>query len=189
MDSVLIVSSSEKAAGLLVPMLSENGIVSLTTAKTAGEARRMTIERDFDLCIINAPLSDETGEALSRDLARGGDSQVIILVRAELSDAVADAVEDDGVLVVGKPVKAAVMRSVLRLTKAASNRMTALKTKNRALLQKIEDIRLIDRAKCILIEYLRMSETQAHHYIEKQAMDMRMTKREVALNILKTYEE
>jgi response regulator NasT len=34
-----------------------------------------------------------------------------------------------------------------------------------------------------------MSETQAHHYIEKQAMDMRMTKREVALNILKTYEE
>ena len=114
---------------------------------------------------------------------------MIILVRAELSDAVAEAVEDDGVLVVGKPVKAAVMRSVLRLTKAASNRMTALKTKNRALLQKIEDIRLIDRAKCILIEYLRMSETQAHHYIEKQAMDMRMTKREVALNILKTYEE
>ena len=67
MDSVLIVSSSEKAAGLLVPMLSENGIVSLTTAKTAGEARRMTIERDFDLCIINAPLSATLrGEATAR---------------------------------------------------------------------------------------------------------------------------
>ncbi|MBQ3379661.1 MAG: ANTAR domain-containing protein [Clostridia bacterium] len=189
MDSVLVVSSNEKAAELLMPMLSESGIISAMTVKTAGEARRITIERDFDLCIINAPLSDETGEALSRDLARDGESQVILLVRAELSEEMAGAVENDGVLVVGKPVKAAILRSVLRLAKAASNRMSALKTKNKALLQKIEDIRLIDRAKCILIEYLRMSETQAHHYIEKQAMDMRMTKREVALNILKTYEE
>ena len=39
--------------------------------------------------------------------------------------------------------------------------------------------------KCILVEYLRMSEQQAHRYIEKQAMDMRTSKRNIAENILK----
>ena len=37
------------------------------------------------------------------------------------------------------------------------------------------------------VQYLRMSEQQAHRYIEKQAMDMRTSKKDVAENILKTY--
>jgi len=32
-----------------------------------------------------------------------------------------------------------------------------------------------------------MTEAQAHRYIEKQAMDQRMGKSEIALGILKTY--
>ena len=47
---------------------------------------------------------------------------------------------------------------------------------------------MIDRAKCILIQYLNMTEAEAHRYIEKQAMDMRSTKRVIAEGILRTYE-
>ena len=53
---------------------------------------------------------------------------------------------------------------------------------------KIEELRIVNRAKFVLIAYLKMSEATAHRYIEKQAMDMRITKREVAESILKTYE-
>jgi len=59
---------------------------------------------------------------------------------------------------------------------------------NRVLKQKIEDIRIIDRAKCVLISHLNLSEEQAHRAIEKQAMDMRTSKRTIAEDILKTYE-
>jgi response regulator NasT len=78
--------------------------------------------------------------------------------------------------------------SAIKLENAAFNRMTVLNKENSKLLQKIEDIRLIDRAKCLLIEYLSMTEMQAHKYIEKQAMDLRITKKAVANRILKTYE-
>ena len=54
---------------------------------------------------------------------------------------------------------------------------------------KIEEARLVNRAKCILIQYLKLTEPQAHRYIEKQAMDQRLSKTEVAQNILKTYEQ
>ena len=65
--------------------------------------------------------------------------------------------------------------------------MNLIKEKEK-LKSRISEIKLVDRAKCTLIEYLRMSEEQAHHYIEKQAMDFRLTKVEVAKNILKIYE-
>jgi response regulator NasT len=53
---------------------------------------------------------------------------------------------------------------------------------------KIEEARLINRAECILIQYLKLTEPQAHRYIEKQAMDKRLSKLEVAKSILTTYE-
>ena len=53
---------------------------------------------------------------------------------------------------------------------------------------KLEELQLISRAKAVLIEYLKLTEPQAHRCIEKQAMDLGLTRRQVALNILKTYE-
>ncbi len=63
-----------------------------------------------------------------------------------------------------------------------------MRNENRSLSQKIEDIGIIDRAKCVLIQVLHMTEEQAHKYIEKQAMNMRVPRRQVAEELLKTYE-
>ena len=63
-----------------------------------------------------------------------------------------------------------------------------MRAENSMLKQKIEDIRIIDRAKCILISHFGMSEQKAHRFIEKHAMDIRATKRAVAEGILKMYE-
>lgn len=54
--------------------------------------------------------------------------------------------------------------------------------------KEIQDEKMINRAKCVLIQYLNMTETQAHKYIEKQAMNLRLSKTEISENILKTYE-
>jgi response regulator NasT len=81
-----------------------------------------------------------------------------------------------------------ILWSALKLAAAAYNKMVKLKQENGKLLQLIDDIRFIDRAKCILIQYLNMTEAEAHRHIEKQAMDMRITRKQVAKDILKTYE-
>ena len=51
----------------------------------------------------------------------------------------------------------------------------------------MEEIRMVNRAKWLLIEQLKMTEQQAHRYIEKQAMDRCITRRAVAEQILATY--
>ncbi len=184
----MIVSSTEKSIAFLTEMLNAASVNQITALQSAGEARRLLLERDFDLVIINAPLRDESGESLSRYIASKGLAQVIFIVKSEYFDAVSAVCEGDGVLTVSKPVNRAVFWSALKLAGAAQNRLQRMKDENNRLKQKIEDIRIIDRAKCILISHLNMSEQEAHRYIEKQAMDMRAAKRVIAEGILKTYE-
>lgn len=52
----------------------------------------------------------------------------------------------------------------------------------------MDDIKIIYRAKLCLMGYLDMTEEQAHRYIQKQAMDMRISPRQVAENLIRTYE-
>lgn len=49
------------------------------------------------------------------------------------------------------------------------------------------EIRLVNKAKWLLISELKMSEPDAHHYIEKQAMNRCISKRFIAEEIIKTY--
>ena len=188
MESALIVSCMEKSTAFFTEMLNAASYGQIIALQSCGEARRLLLAQDFDLVVINAPLRDESGESLSRHIASKGISQVVLVVKNEFFDAVSAICEDDGVLVVAKPVNKAVFWSALKLAKAAQSRLARMQTENSKLKQKIEDIRIVDRAKCILISYLNMSEQEAHRYIEKQAMDTRQQKREIAEGILKTYE-
>ena len=51
----------------------------------------------------------------------------------------------------------------------------------------MEEIRMVNRAKWLLISELQMDEPQAHRYIEKQAMDRCISRRKIAEEIIKTY--
>jgi len=188
MENALIVSSSEKSVAFFTEMLNAASCGAVTVLKTGAEARRVLSEREFDIVIVYVPLPDESGESLSRHAASKEASQVILVVKSEYFDEMCAVTEDAGVLVVARPIDRTIFRSSLRLAKSAQGRLKKLRSENNDLRQKIEDIKIIDRAKYILISYLKMSEQEAHRFIEKQAMDMRATRRSVAEGVLRTYE-
>ena len=66
--------------------------------------------------------------------------------------------------------------------------MQIISQENQRLQIKLIDLRIVNRAKYALIQYLGMTEEQAHKYIEQQAMNQRISKRKAAENIIKTYE-
>ena len=189
MEKVLIVSHSEKNDAFFTDLVNAASSSRIDIVRSCGDARRLLVIRDFDLIIINSPLQDETGEHLARTVAADGITQVILVVRSEHFDEIASVCENAGVLTIAKPINRNLFWAALKLAAAAQNRIKRLQAENNQLIQKIEDIRLVDRAKCVLIAYLKMSEQEAHRYIEKQAMDMRTSKRKIAERILKIYED
>ena len=188
MESAIIVSSTDKGAAFFTEMLNAASVTQIATVQTCGEARRLVLDRDFDLVIVNAPLRDEFGEGFSRQIAANGAQQVILVAKSELYDAVSAACEEDGVLTISKPVNRALFWATLKLAASTLSRIRRVHAENSRLRQKIEDIRIVDRAKCLLISYHGMNEQEAHRCIEKQAMDMRTTRRAIAEGIIKTYE-
>lgn len=188
MDSILLVSSAEKVFPVFTEMLVPAHCSQIVPAASGAAARRLLAESDYDVVIVNCPLPDEFGHELGCLAADRSGAGVILLVKSDIADEVSAKVENAGVFVVPRPVSKPFFFQAFKLVAAARARILGLKSENLRLQSKIEEIRLVDRAKCTLIQYLNMTEQQAHRYIEKQAMDMRLTRREIAQNVLKTYE-
>ncbi|MCL2117055.1 MAG: ANTAR domain-containing protein [Planctomycetaceae bacterium] len=188
MDSALIVSCTDKSTAFFTELLNAASVKHIAALESAGETRRLFMTRDIDLVIVNAPLRDESGESLARFIASKEASQAILVVESEYFDTVSAVCEGEGILTISKPVNRDVFWSALMLAKSAWNRTRRIQTENTKLKQKIEEIRVVDRAKCIIISLFHMSEQDAHRFIEKRAMDMRSTRKAIAEGIIKTYD-
>jgi len=187
MNHALIVSNSEKQTASFTEMLKAASVRQIAVLSSCNEARRHLLERDFDLVLIDSPLLDESGENLARHIVSKSASLVILAVKSEHFEAVTASCENDGVLTISKPVNKSVFWSALMLAKSAWSRIRHFEYENERLKQTIEDIRIVDKAKWILVSRLKLSEEDAHRLIEKQAMNTRSTRRLIAEGILKTY--
>ena len=184
---VLIVSGGDKLFEYFSSLLPSADFYPITKAGSAGEAKRMLLQTGADIVIIDTPLPDEFGVSFAQDIA-GRSLGIMLVVKAELYDRVCHKVEDHGVLTVCKPNSRQVLYSSVRLLAALSARLQKSESKNKSLQEKMEDIRVVNRAKWLLIERLGLSEADAHRLIEKRAMDERVSRRQVAEGIISSYE-
>ena len=208
MAKALIVSAGNNANEYLARHIGELGYTRPTIVASGGEARRRMDSNDFEVVIINTPLPDEFGHELAQAAAHETAAGVLLLVKSEQAAAVektdavvillaktgtaeqiADKLQDFGVLVLGKPFTAIQFRQAVQIAASNYKRLAVLRAENAKLLDKIAQLRLVDRAKCYLIEKKGMTETEAHRLIEKGAMDTRRSRGEVAQEILEDEEE
>ena len=186
-NSVLVVSASPKITDLFNELLPSNAFHPIVTVSSCGEAKRELISAEFDIIVINAPLADEFGSDFALDLVQNSPSAVLLLVSNDIYGEVSYKVESFGVMTISKPLNKTTLYTAMKLAYATRARLRTMDKKNKSLNAKMSEIRTVNRAKWALIESLGMTESQAHHYIEKQAMDMRLSKGEIAVSILNTY--
>ncbi len=189
MKKILLVSRKGKSKDLLVQLLELDPTAQIAAAYTEEDAINLMEKNEFDLLIINSPLEGKTGVDLAVYTAEKYTAGILLAVQNKYADLISPKVEPYGVLVVGKPIVKAFFNQAVKFAEVTNHRMLSLKEENIHLQLKLEEMKILNRAKCVLIQYLSMSEAQAHKYIEKQAMDMRQSKYRVAKQILKAYEQ
>lgn len=180
----LIISSNRENLSLIGQILKETVGGFIVTANSGNEARRL-ISGDTkpDLVIIDTPLSDEYGQELAVTTAADS-SGVILICSNDISENISHILPDN-VIILTKPFS----REDFRNAVESFPEINGIKPESADILTKIEEMRLINRAKCTLMEYLGFTEPQAHRYIEKQAMNNRRTRRETAEKIIDTYQK
>lgn len=189
MDSCLLVCGTIRHAEEFAVRtgLAEN--VDLTVSTDLVAARGLISAEKFDFLVTDYGIFDEEAADFSVIAAETTKScPLLVTSLPEDSPAVQDA-WNSGVYVIRRPVDIPEFRRAMRLLRSVKLRMEHFDRENRELQRKMEESKLINRAKCVLIQYLNMTEEQAHKYIEKQAMNMRRSRTSVAESILRTYDE
>ncbi|MCI5676119.1 MAG: ANTAR domain-containing protein [Clostridia bacterium] len=187
-SAVLVVSSSEKFNTALLPFLPAARYAPVVCVGSVCAARQMLTERSFDMVLINAPLPDEFGARFALDVSTDSDAGVLLFVRSEQYTEVQCKVEGQGIFVLSKPTGPQLLSQTLALLSAARERFRRVQQQAETLSEKMEEMRLCNRAKWLLVDRLKMTEPDAHRYIEKTAMDRCVTRRSVAESIIKTYQ-
>lgn len=183
-----MIVSTEKGQCALVQLLGGRfAAARVVTAASGNQARRFMLKQDFDLVIINAPLPDETGQELAMSAAHQSSAGVLLLVRGDAVGSLQPNLADYGIIMLEKPLNRLAVEQAVTLMQLSARRNAKLQEENRRLEKKLDELRLVSRAKCLLISEQKMSEAEAHAYIERLAMDRRETKQAVAQNIIEYY--
>ena len=148
--------------------------------------RRLLLEQSFDIVIVNAPLPDEFGTQLALELSETSGAGVLLLVKAEQYAELSARLTPNGILTLQKPTTPQLLTQTLQLLCGTRERLRRMEQKTASFEEKMAEIRLVNRAKCLLIERKAMTEQEAHRWIEKQAMDRCVSRKIIAEQILLT---
>ncbi len=181
--SVLIVSSSEQFNMMTRKVLPDRRFDVIEVRKSASSARRELLVREYDIVIINAPLQDGMGTDFAMDLAERHSAGIIFAVPAEVYSNMDAHLIEYGIFTIPKPMKREELERMIRLLIAMNDRLRNVQRKLKTLNDKMEELKLVSRAKIMLVER-GMSEKEAHEHIIREAMNKGLTKRQVAETII-----
>ena len=185
--SVLVISAKENFNVSLQSLLPESKYAPVQMVSSVSLAKRVFLERSFDFVFINTPLPDDFGTRFAIEISGNKGTVILLLVRNEVYEEVCDKVTEYGILTLPKPASKQMVAHTLNFMAGIRERLRKLEKKSLSMEEKMKEIRLVNRAKWVLIDELKMSEADAHHYIEKQAMDRCVSRREIAEEIISTY--
>lgn len=183
MQKVLLWCAECSAKDKLSDYLKENGF-SVLCADTFEDSLNKLTQADAIIygLIPISDLQEVSRLAITKHIA------VIAVVKPQEKQAAERLLCGTGSTVFTVPLQPIGLLQALRSAIEINGYVRKLGEENEKLKIALSDMKLIDRAKCTLVWYLGMTEKESHRFIEKQAMDRRTTRREIALEILKTYE-
>ena len=186
--SILIVSQSEQLNNFVKKVISDGRFSTIEVRRSAAQAAQELLNRHYDVVLVNAPLPDEFGTGFVLDICTRYTSGILVITPGDVADDVTERVIDYGVVVLAKPLTNRALARNLRHLVAIQNKMQETEKKVLTLEERIKEMRVENRAKCLLIEKEHMTEEDAHRLIGKQAMDRCISKRAVAEEIIEKYE-
>jgi response regulator NasT len=186
--NVLIVCGKAEMASSIQGMLLKEGFCPVSCAHSANEARRNFFNPLLDLVIVSTPLPDEQGTNLVFDVHDKTSAGIVVIARPEHLLDMQFNLEKIGALILPKPINRLTLLQTARFALSVRNSMTQLINERDRLKKRIDESKILEQAKWILVEKLNLSEPQAFRLIQKRAMNLRLSQALVAEEIIKKYE-
>lgn len=164
-------------------ILEEEGY-EVVEAADGEEAVRLAREVRPELAILDIKMPRKDGLEAAQEISEEGIAPVLILTAYSQRDLVEQAAEAGAMAYLVKPFQKHDLLPAIEIAKGRYKQVSALADEVGDLTERLESRKAIDRAKGVLMDRFKMSESDAFHFIQKAAMEQRVTMRQVAEKVI-----
>ena len=166
----------------LVEMLTEAGYEVIAQAENGAVAIELAKQHKPDLAILDVKMPEVDGITAAEQII--SISPVLMLTAFSQRELIERA-RDAGVMAyVVKPFSINDLVPAIEIAISRHKQMKSLEAEVADIYERLESRKIIDRAKGILMKALNLSEPEAFSWIQKTAMDRRISMKEVAAAVI-----
>lgn len=172
----------------IVETLTESGFDVIGQAGDGAEAVRLALELKPDLVLMDIKMPGTDGLQAAEILAEH--KVPVVLLTAFSSPELVERASEAGVFsYVVKPFNPSNLIPALRIALSLHERMTSAANEVDEITEKLETRKLVDRAKGLLTEKMKLNEPEAFRWIQKASMDRRLSMKQVAQTVIEQLAE
>ncbi len=168
----------------LVELLTDEGFEVIAQAADGEEAVKLARELSPDLVIMDVKMPRMDGIAAAEAIAEERIAPIVMLTAFSQRDLVERARDAGAMAYVVKPFDASDLIPAVEIAIGRFAEIKAIEEELASLEDRFESRKIIDQAKGILQEGLGLSEPEAFRWVQKTAMDLRKSMREVAEGVI-----
>ena len=168
----------------LAEMLSEEGYDVVGQAGDGAKAVELAEELRPDLVILDVKMPVLDGIAAAERIAAQRIAPVVILTAFSQRDLVERARDAGAMAYLVKPFSQTDLVPAIEMAVSRFAELSMLESEVADLTERLETRKAVDRAKNVLQDQLKLSEPEAFRWIQKTAMDLRLSMRQVAEGVI-----
>jgi len=168
----------------LVELLTDEGYEVIGQAGDGEAAVAMARDLEPDLVVMDVKMPVMSGIEAAEIIADERIAPVVMLTAFSQRDLVEQAREAGAMAYVVKPFDASDVVPAIEMAMARFAELRAVEDEAADLAERLESRKLVDQAKGLLQDSFGMTEAEAFRWIQKQAMDMRKSMKDVAEGVI-----
>jgi response regulator NasT len=168
----------------LAEMLAEEGYDVVGQAEDGEKAVELVLEHRPDLVILDVKMPRLDGIAAAEQIAGQRIAPVVILTAFSQRDLVERARDAGAMAYLVKPFDQTDLVPAIEMAVSRFTELRQLESEVEGLTERLETRKLVDRAKGVLQQRLGLSEPDSFRWIQKTAMDLRLSMRQVAEGVV-----
>ncbi len=168
----------------LAEMLAEEGYDVVGQAGDGQRAVELARELRPDLVVLDVKMPRLDGISAAEQIGAEGIAPVVILTAFSQRDLVERARDAGAMAYVVKPFTSDTLVPAVEIALSRHAERTLLEAEVSGLQEQLDTRKAVDRAKSVLQEQLSLTEPEAFRWIQKTAMDLRLSMRQVAEGVL-----
>ena len=168
----------------LVELLQEAGYTVVGQAGDGEEAVALARELDPDVVVMDVKMPKMDGITAAETITEERIAPVVILTAFSQRDLIDRASRAGAMAYVIKPFDASDVIPAIEMARARFAQIVAVEAEVADLEERLASRKIVDQAKALLQEGLGLTEAEAFRWIQKTAMDLRKSMREVAQGVI-----